>query len=83
MNKLQYVYTHTHNPHIDQDVTHMKWPDDYTATYAKRNTIRKDQCYPSNVTNLSPTHTSLEVAHTTLDYAHPATTTLSNYYKNN
>jgi hypothetical protein len=52
------VYKRTHNPHIDPDVTHMKWHGDHTYTYAKRNTTRMDQWYAPNVTNHSPTHTS-------------------------
>ena len=52
------VLKYTHNPHIDLDETHMKWHGDHMSTDAKRNTTRPDQCSATNVTNLSPTHTS-------------------------
>ena len=74
---------HPHNPHIDLDAMYMKWLGDHKSTYAKRNTTHKDQCSGPNVTNLSPTHTSLEVANTTLNYAHPDITVRSSCYMDN
>ena len=61
----------------------MKWPRDHMSTNAKRNTTHRDQYYAPNVTNHSPTHTSLEAANTTLNYVHPDITTRSNYYTKN
>ncbi len=58
------------SPYISRrDAYEVAWG--HMSTDAKRNTPHRDQCYAPNVTNHSPTHTSLEVANTTLNYAHP------------
>ena len=53
------------------------------STDAKRNKINMDQCYAPNVTNLSPTPTSLEDVNTTPNYTHLDTIARSNSYMNN
>ena len=77
------VYKHTHNPYIDLDAMHMKRHGDHMSTHAKRNKINTDQCYASNITNLSPTPTSWEAANITPNYAHLDTIARSNSYMNN
>ncbi len=61
----------------------MKWHGDRMSTDVKINKTNMDQCYAPNVTNPSPTPTSLEVGNTAQNYAHPVIIAHSNCYMNN